>query len=170
VSKPPNDLPPQVRAALEQGKKVEAVKLLRKATGVSLRDAMLLIETRHKPTASRTTSSQPASSRPVAGQMALTHVDRLSPDEARRIAEALGAAVKRGDWSEAIQHFGRLSGKDLGKASQTVEKLATKYRSISGNYTRSGLSPGEVPRTPLWQTWLVVIVLALLGYYLLAGG
>jgi hypothetical protein len=165
VSQPPNDLPPQVRAALEQGKKVEGVKLLRKATGVSLRDAMLLIETRHKPTA-----SQPASSRPAAGQTALTHVDRLSPDEARRIAEALGAAVKRGDWSEAIQHFGRLSGKDLGKASQTVEKLATKYRSISGNYTRSGLSPGEVPRTPLWQTWLVVIVLALLGYYLLAGG
>ena len=52
---------------------------------------------------------------------------RLSPEEAKRAAEALGAALKRGDWSGAIRHFGTLAGRDTTRTSHIVEKLAAKY-------------------------------------------
>ena len=71
--------------------------------------------------------------------------------------------------SEAIRHFGTLAGRDMSKTSHVVENLAAKYKSSSGDFTRSGLSPGEVPPTPLWQIHAVVIALGLLGYFLLFG-
>ena len=166
------ELPPRVIAALEQGKKVEAVKLLRQATGLGLREAMQLIDSRMR--AAGRVAEQPA---PTRGAQADSRVQpslpglmgRMSPEEARRVAQQLGAALKRGDWSEAIRHFGTLAGTDTKKTSQTVDKLAAKYKTLTGNYTQTGLSPGEVPRTPLWQVYLIVIVLGMLAYYLLFG-
>lgn len=39
-----NDLPPAVIRAIEQGKKVEAIKLLREATGLGLANAKVLVD------------------------------------------------------------------------------------------------------------------------------
>lgn len=39
-----NDLPPEVIRAIEQGKKVEAIKLLREATGLGLANAKVLVD------------------------------------------------------------------------------------------------------------------------------
>ena len=146
MSRQADELPSQVVAALQRGKKIEAIKLLRKATGVSLREAMERIESPGKP---------PSADR------------RPSPDDSTRIANELGAAVRKGDWSHAIELFEKLSGRNLRHFSQAVERYANKYKALSGNFMNSGLSPGEVPRTPLWQIWLVVIVLSVIAYYLL---
>lgn len=39
-----NDLPPGVLRAIEQGKKIEAIKLLREATGLGLANAKVLVD------------------------------------------------------------------------------------------------------------------------------
>jgi Ribosomal protein L7/L12 C-terminal domain len=39
-----NDLPPEVIRAIEQGRKIEAIKLLREATGLGLANAKVLID------------------------------------------------------------------------------------------------------------------------------
>jgi len=39
-----NDLPPGVLQAIEQGKKIEAIKLLREATGLGLANAKVLVD------------------------------------------------------------------------------------------------------------------------------
>lgn len=39
-----NDLPPEVIRAIEQGKKIEAIKLLREATGLGLANAKVLVD------------------------------------------------------------------------------------------------------------------------------
>ena len=160
------ELPPQVIAALEQGKKVEAVKLLRQETGLGLREAMQLIESRMRAAGrvARQTAARTGAQQSLPGL-----AQRLSPEEARRVAEQLGAALKRGDWSEALGHLGMLAGVDTKKMTQTVDNLAAKYKTLTGNYTQTGLSPGEVPRTPLWQVYLIVTVLGVLLYYLIFG-
>lgn len=39
-----NDLPPGVLSAIERGKKIEAIKLLREATGLGLANAKVLVD------------------------------------------------------------------------------------------------------------------------------
>lgn len=39
-----NDLPPEVIRAIEQGRKIEAIKLLREATGIGLANAKVLVD------------------------------------------------------------------------------------------------------------------------------
>jgi hypothetical protein len=39
-----NDLPPDVIRAIEQGRKIEAIKLLREATGLGLANAKVLVD------------------------------------------------------------------------------------------------------------------------------
>ncbi len=39
-----SDLPPEVIRAIEQGRKIEAIKLLREATGIGLANAKVLVE------------------------------------------------------------------------------------------------------------------------------
>lgn len=39
-----NDLPPEVIRAIEQGRKIEAIKLLRDATGLGLANAKVLVD------------------------------------------------------------------------------------------------------------------------------
>jgi len=39
-----NDLPPEVIRAIEQGRKIEAIKLLREATGLGLANAKVLVD------------------------------------------------------------------------------------------------------------------------------
>lgn len=52
-----DDLPPEVIRAIEQGRKIEAIKLLREATGLGLANAKVLVDKAGRQHAPR--SSQP---------------------------------------------------------------------------------------------------------------
>lgn len=44
MSRPQHSLPPEVVAALQKGKRIEAIKLLRKSSGVGLAEAKALVD------------------------------------------------------------------------------------------------------------------------------
>ena len=143
------ELPPQVLAALAKGQKIEAITLLRQATGLGLREAKELID-RHVSTL-------------VQGELPIP--GRSSVENHGRAAGALAAALKDGDWGRAIKQAQQLAGRDLSAATQAIDK----YTAMRRHSTNSGLSPGEVPNASEWKTWVTVIVLAVIAYFVLAA-
>lgn len=171
-------LPPEVVAALANGHKIEAIALLRNATGLGLREAKELID-RHVSTASGRSAA--ANNRtagdgtmPVQGHLSLE--GRRSVEERARMAGALAAALRDGDWGRAIKQVQQLTGRDLSAASSAIDKLkhSTPARSVPAQSrparstpVHTGLSPGEVPHASEWKAWVTVIVLAVVAYFVL---
>ena len=143
MADPLESLPDQLRDALQRGRLVDAIKLLRQAKGGSLRDARDAL------------ASQP---RAQAGMQAapFAAADPLPPD--------VIAALQRGERIDAIRLLRKHRGIDLKTAKLAVDEYATRVGSTS-----HGLSPGEVPRSSS-TFWLVVVVglVAFLAYYLIA--
>src|SRR3990167_7039470 len=123
ISKDP--LPANVQAALERGSAIEAVKLLREATGLGLKEAKDLIDQHHR---GRTTTI-------AVGDTAST----LPPE--------VLSALQQGKKIEAIRLLREKTGLGLKDAKEAVESIQAK-----GEGMPAFRSPGEVAKSSntLW--------------------
>ena len=141
-----SSLPPNVLAALQQGKKVEAIALLREAGGLGLKEAKDAIDQylRESSTSSDNVSSATVSPLPA------------------NVVEAL----QRGNKMEAIRLLREETGLGLKEAKERVEAEPQSPR-----VNRGSGSPGEVVRSGgliLWGVALVVGVVVV--YYFFRSG
>lgn len=136
ISKDP--LPANVQAALERGSAIEAVKLLRKATGLGLKEAKDLIDQHHR---GRTTTI-------AVGDTAST----LPPE--------VLSALQQGKKIEAIRLLREKTGLGLKDAKEAVEFIQAK-----GDGMPAFRSPGEVAKSSntLWLA-AALVALVVLGY------
>lgn len=137
-------IPREAQAAWDAGNKIEAIKLLREATGLGLAEAKQLLE-----------------AVPAATMARGANADFALPAEVR-------AALARGNKIEAIRLLREATGLGLKDAKDRIDAAAEgAQRNASGQPGRAGqgLSPGEQPRQGA-ATWVVllVVVALVLGY------
>ena len=133
-------LPADVLAALQQGQTIEAIKRLRMATGLGLKEAKDAID-RH-----------------LGGQ---APQPRASIASMATLPFAVSAAMLHGNKLEAIRLLREQGGLGLREAKAAVE--AFEHQQTATDRDRS---PGEVRRTP-GVVWVILIVV-LAGLALLA--
>ena len=141
-------LPSEVVAALESGRTVEAIKLLREIRGLGLAEANSAVNqylARMKATSSGTPSDGP-----------------LPP-------QAIDA-LQGGNKIEAIRRVRELRGLDLREAKQAVD--AWEAGNVGNVAAGKGLAPGEQKRSSslLWLVVLAVLVAYALYRIFGAGG
>jgi hypothetical protein len=136
----PDPLPPAVLAALQRGQTIEAIKLLRDATGLGLKEAKDAVD-RHRSGPAR----PPEATAPWHGT--------LPPP--------VLAAIQQGHVIEAIRLLREASGMGLKEAMDKVEAHRRTHPAIDPMR-----SPGEVPRRSA-AGWAVaaVLLLALVAWF-----
>ena len=134
MKEPHVPLPPEVQAAIARGNKIEAIRLLREATGLSLASAKEAVEHAGLPSLQRSAGG--------------THA--LPPQVLAELA--------RGNKIEAIKLLREATGVGLKEAKDTVDAAESSGANSAG--TVPGLAPGEVPRThgKAWGRWLLLTV------------
>ncbi len=138
-SSPP--LPAAVLAALQAGNKVEAIKLLREATGLGLKEAKDAIEGHG--------SAQPS------------HADAAAAPGP--LPAPVLAALQRGNKVEAIKLLRELSGLGLKEAKDLVDAAPQQFQP-----DLAARAPGEVQESRSLGAWLFAIAaIALVAYYFL---
>jgi ribosomal protein L7/L12 len=128
-------LPPQVQSALRAGSAIEAIKLLRDATGLSLKEAKDRIDAEAR---QGNTTAQATQYPQMPGSL---------PFEVVR-------AMQAGNKIDAIRLLREQTGMGLKEAKEAVEasQPLPKY------------SPGEVPRR-FRLSWFIAVAVALLALY-----
>lgn len=143
---PRNSLPVDVLAELRKGNKIEAIKLLREATGLGLKQSKDAIERHDRPD-----KSDPAAA-----------ASRVP------IPPAVIEALQRGKKVEAVRLLRATSGLDLKGAKDRIDMhLDESQRSFSH------LAPGEVPRSNGAAGWIVAVaIVGIIAHYVLrsSGG
>ena len=135
----PDPLPPEVRDAIARGDALEAIKLLRRRTGVGLKEAKHVVE--H-------------------GGLGAAGFAPASPASTTLSAPVIDA-LRRGDKIDAIKLLRSETGLGLKEAKDAIERSPHDLHSIA-----SMRSPGEVPRSSGAAWWLVAaVVLALFVYF-----
>ena len=146
MSDPRKSLPVDVLVEFLKGNKVEAIKLLREATGLGLKEAKDAIDRHGRTTASDATR---ASSR-------------------AQVPPAVIEALQRGEKVETGRHMRNTSGLDLKGAKDRIDMhLNESQRSLSH------LAPGEVPRSDGAAGWIVAVaIVGIIVHFVLrsAGG
>lgn len=113
---PPPPLPPQVQQALQRGNQIEAIKLLRAATGLGLKEAKQLIDAH--------VAGQPVS------LPATPAADLLPPD--------VIAALQQGKKIDAIRLLREHTGLGLAEAKQRIDAAPAGGRRLTlGEMPRS---------------------------------
>ena len=133
-------LPPDVLEALDQGNTIEAIKRLRTATGLGLKEAKEAIDAHF--------AGRPAQPRPSIAAMAT-------------LPFAVMAALRKGDRLEAIRLMREKGGLGLKEAKEAVEAFARQQSAADRDR-----APGEVPRRS-GAGW-VILILVLVAVALLA--
>ncbi|KAB2844938.1 MAG: hypothetical protein F9K47_01900 [Burkholderiales bacterium] len=138
-------IPREVQTAWDAGNKIEAIKLLREATGLGLAEAKSLLEAVPKVS--------------LAGQ---GETDASLPVDVQ-------AALARGNKIEAIRLLRQATGLGLKDAKDRIDAAEAGGQRASSGFpadSTPGLSPGEVPR-PRAGRWAFLLVLAalVLGYW-----
>ena len=141
----PLPLPAPVLDALARGQTIEAIKLLREARGLGLKEAKDIVDAQ----LAGAPSSLPASSfeqTMPAGALAANVID----------------ALHRGNKIEAVRLVRDQTGMGLKEAKDAVDAYERTHPKTSNT------SPGQVSGGGSGMRWLVaVIVAAVVGYYLL---
>lgn len=140
MSNPTHLLPGNVLDALKLGRTVEAIKLLREATGMGLAEAKSLVDAHH-------------AGRPVA---------MPSTASPRSLPAAVSDALQRGNRVEAVRLLREKTGIGLKEAKDVVDASAKL-----SNAKRDALSPGEVPRSDAQAGWIAALAVAGVLAYLL---
>ena len=139
----PSPFPPNVLDALQQGKKLEAVKLLCEATGLGLKEAKDAID-QHM-------SGEPATV--------------VSSPSVAPLPTSVLEVLQRGSKVEAIKLLREQTGLGLGEAKDWVDAFPQGSRANMGS-----ASPGEVSRSGGLVWWSVALAVAtLVAYYVLRG-
>jgi ribosomal protein L7/L12 len=129
-------LPPDVLQALGRGQPIEAIRLLREATGLGLKDAKDAIDAHLRGESVMLPSAETA--------------DATPPD----VLEAL----QRGNKIEAVRRMRAHTGLDLKASKQRVDVLQAQLG-------LQALSPGEVRRGRGWW-WVALAIVVLAGWWL----
>lgn len=137
-----NPLPTDVLAALQDGNTIEAIKRLRQATGLGLKEAKDAIDAH------------------LAGLPVSISV-REAGSGLQLPADVL-AALREGNKIEAIRLLREHTGLGLKEAKDAVDAW--------GGASAPRLSPGEQPRSSGAGWWVLgLVLLAALGYAFLSG-
>jgi ribosomal protein L7/L12 len=131
-------LPPEVLHALARGQQIEAIRLLREATGLGLKDAKDAIDAH------------------VRGESVMLP---SAGDMADAAPAGVLEALRQGNKIEAVRRMRAHTGLDLKASKQRVDVLQAQHG-------LQALSPGEVRRGRGW--WWGIIALAVLGAWWLA--
>jgi ribosomal protein L7/L12 len=143
----PQVLPPEVIQALERGKLLEAVKLLRKTRGLGLAEAKQALE---------------AHGRGLMKRGAAAAAEAPGPEHAGQRGDVM-EALQAGNKIEAIRRMRESTGMGLKEAKEAVDALEGNF----GFQHRAGLAPGEVPPTSNRFVWVVLAVAAALIFWFL---
>ena len=164
-------LPPDVLDALRRGRTIEAIKRLRKATGLGLAEAKTLVE--H---ARALAAAAPAHAPHEFGQ---------NPDDGRVLPDAVQHALARGDKVGAVKLLRERTGLGLNEARKRIEAFdgttsfpdsvpraeAPRVEPVSESLVQpraGGMAPGEVANSNA-GLWIVVLAAATLAAYFLLG-
>jgi ribosomal protein L7/L12 len=151
-------LPPEVMEALRRGNAIEAIKHLRKASGLGLKEAKETVEAHLR--------RGGGNAEPRAQSAGLPFTPASASDMPERVRAALG----RGHKVEAVRLLREQTGLGLREAKDQVELMAAALaaRSTVQDPGQAGLAPGEMPRTSYggWGAALVALVVLIAWYYL----
>jgi len=137
-------LPDDVLDALRQGRKIEAIKRLREATGLGLAEAKARVE---------------------AHEDAGPRMARAMAQPPKELPPQVLQALRAGSKIEAIKRLREATGLGLKEAKDVVEG----HRGARTTARPTGLAPGEVPRSsasPIAWILLAVGALAAVGFFL----
>jgi ribosomal protein L7/L12 len=170
---PVGHLPPDVLKALDSGRTIDAIKRLRKATGLGLAEAKAVIDA-HK-------RNQPPPVPALAGTNAVA-----APDGGRVLPEAVLEALQRGDKAAAVRLLRERLGLSLNAAKKRIESAGATgsgFETASQQMphldhrieapparliqNRPDFAPGEVPHSN-GAFWIVVALVFVLIAYLAA--
>ena len=147
MTSPTWKLPPEVVAAIESGRTIEAIKLLRQSTGIGLVEAKEAVDQYVRSQKLPGAASAPETS----GETS------LPPDVMQ--------AVRSGNKIEAVRLVREYRGLGLREAKLLVDSLAANEPTPSGN-----LSPG-MPRKSSGLLWLaLLLIVAAYFVYRISGG
>ena len=143
----PQPLPPAVIDALQKGKLVEAIKVLR-ASNIGLKEAKELIENYTRP---------PQEAHAKHGMQAPSFPP---PVPGGPLPAAVVEALQQGNKIEAIKRLRATTGLGLKEAKDAVD--AYDHTNL-----KSGLSPGQVDDSNHGLWWIIVLAIAGIGVYYL---
>ncbi|MFN3437740.1 MAG: ribosomal protein L7/L12 [Acidovorax sp.] len=149
--KPGDPLPPAVLASLAQGRTIDAIKQLREAHGLSLKEAKDIVDAHARPAAASHSASHSAMPRPT-GFTASTAMGSV-PDTVQH-------ALAQGNKIEAIRLLREHAGIGLKEAKDRVDAL-----DVSRQRHADGLAPGEMSRKTGALTWVAVAAIVVLSAY-----
>ncbi|RYF76570.1 MAG: hypothetical protein EOO29_22600 [Comamonadaceae bacterium] len=147
-------LPPHVLAALDEGQTIEAIKRLRAATGLGLKEAKDLIDAHQR------------------GEELATTARAASP---AHVPDAVRQALADGHKIEAIRLLRDQEGLGLKEAKERVDAIEQSMdepASIGLGAVAPGLSPGQQPAGGAgnWIVVAVVLVITVMAYFWMRGG
>jgi ribosomal protein L7/L12 len=138
---PDTPLPANVLEAIQQGNTIEAIKRLRLATGLGLKEAKDVID-RH---------------------LAGSPVQLKRETRPTSVPAAVTEALNRGNKIEAIRLMREATSLGLKEAKDAVEAHGLSP-------TSQALAPGEVPRSnPVVWVVIALVAVALMAYYFVTG-
>ena len=150
-------LPPDVLASLDEGQVIEAIKRLRAATGLGLKEAKDLIDAHQR------------------GEAVSLAAGATAPAGSLQVSDAVRQALAEDNKIEAIRllrdHEG-LGLKDAKERADAIEQSMAEPASIGMGATAPGLSPGQQPGGGMGN-WIVVAVVAavtVVAYLWMRGG
>lgn len=133
-------IPPEVRAALDRGNKIEAIKLLRNATGLSLKEAKDAVE--H-----------------IEAGDSLVIAQKITKEAG---SEGIASALQQGNKLEAIRLYREQKGVGLKEAKEAIEAmLAGQQNTTSG----LALAPGEIKNSSGLMRFAVAIIAGAVAAY-----
>ena len=148
-------LPPAVLAALAQGRTIDAIKQLREAHGLSLKEAKDIVDAH---TQARPAAASPSAAQRPTGFSASTAMGTV-PDTVQH-------ALAQGNKIEAIRLLRDHAGIGLKEAKDRVDAL-----DVSRQRHAEGLAPGEMSRKTGAMTWVAVAaIVALIAFAYLRSG
>lgn len=136
-------LPPEVQDAIQRGDLIQAIKRLREATGLGLKEAKDAVEAHRR----GDTMELPAAT-PAAGPAGMADVQR---------------ALQAGNKIEAIRLLRELTGVGLKEAKDQVDAMEQVMPRSAAQFGH-GLAPGEV-RSSSGAWWIVLVIALAAGAY-----
>jgi len=140
---PNSELPEAIVEAMRRGSIIEAIKLLRNAKGIGLKEAKDFIEAQRR---GASAADKPA--------------DPTGP-----LPPPVANALQRGNKIEAIRLFRAHTGLGLKESKDAVDAA----HQPAARRAR-GLSPGEVPQSENSMWWPVAVILAVVAVYFFLVG
>ncbi|MBC7988614.1 MAG: ribosomal protein L7/L12 [Luteimonas sp.] len=163
-----NRLPPDAIDALARGETIEAIKRVRAATGLGLKEAKDLVDAYRHP-GGGATSHAPGSGPSIAGR-ALNVTDASTAGGALIVPSAAATALQRGNIIEAIKLIRDANRLGLKEAKDAVEHLRTGPQTPSPLHAHPRRMPTVMQGDRGLGGWIVLaaVVITAFAWWLLS--